>query len=413
MKTYILDTNILLTDPYAITKFEDNKIVIPLTVIQELDNHKTDVGLIGYNARKAIKILEGASNIEFRESIPDHTWIETNDDKIISVAKKDEIVVSNDCAVRVKCKLKGINSEEYKSVPQISIGELRDGRHEVMVDNEIISEFYEKGLYLNQLDLKDLQIHPNEFILLKDKYENKIQAIGIVKKNRLEKCKYLDEKPSGMIPLNIEQKMAIELMMDENIEIVTLSGAFGVSKTYTQINTALELVDKGLFKKIYVVKAPMPLDKDVMTGFKPNGFMDKMQLPLGSITTNIENSCPSKKGNVKGFDILNGYIMHGIIEVISVEDVLGMSLNPNSIMLIEEFEIMNKDMGLAVLSRLGKNSKIFANGDLKQKSKNKLLPEETALFHTINVFTGYEKAGHLTMKEIVRSGFTKELALRW
>jgi PhoH-like ATPase len=216
-----------------------------------------------------------------------------------------------------------------------------------------------------------------------------------------------------MIPMNLEQKLAIELMSDENIELVTLSGVFGTAKSYTMLNMALDLYDRGLFKKIYICKAPIPLDKIVMTGFKPSGFMEKMQLPLGSITTNIENSNNNKNGTLKGFDILQGYIMHGIIEIISLEDVLGMSLNPNSILIIEEFETMTKEIGLAILSRIGSSSKIYANGDLRQKSMNNLLPENTALFHTINVFAGYEKAAHLTMTEVVRSGFVKELALRW
>jgi predicted ribonuclease YlaK len=111
--------------------------------------------------------------------------------------------------------------------------------------------------------------------------------------------------------------------------------------------------------------------------------------------------------------LLDGFIMMGVVEVLSMEDILGMSLNPKSILIIEEFETMNKQMGLVLLSRIGNHSKIFANGDLMQKAKNNLLAEDTALFHAINCFAGYDKFGHLTMKEVVRSGFGKELALRW
>ena len=139
-----------------------------------------------------------------------------------------------------------------------------------------------------------------------------------------------------------------------------------------------------------------------------------MRLPLGSITSNLENSAKKKKGEVvNGFEILMGYIEMGTIEIISLEDILGMSLNPNSIMLVDEFEILDKSLAQAVLSRVGKDSKVIVTGDLKQHACNRLLAENTGLYHAINVFAGYEKAGHLQLKEVVRSGFVKKLVQVW
>ena len=102
-----------------------------------------------------------------------------------------------------------------------------------------------------------------------------------------------------------------------------------------------------------------------------------------------------------------------MIEVLSLEDILGVSLNPNSILLVDEFETLDKSLAQAVLSRIGKDSKIIVTGDLKQHACNKLLAENTGLYHAINVFAGYEKAGHLQLKEVVRSGFVKKLVELW
>lgn len=208
--------------------------------------------------------------------------------------------------------------------------------------------------------------------------------------------------------------MAIELLMDEDIEFVSLTGSAGVSKSFISIQSALHLIDEGKFNKMYIVKPPMSIDRNVSTGFKTGDHLDKMKLPLGSITTNLENSIKKKKGEVvNGFEILMGYIEQGIIEIISLEDILGMSLNPNSILLVDEFETLDKSLAQAVLSRVGKDSKVIVTGDLKQHACNRLLAENTGLYHAINVFAGYEKAGHLQLKEVVRSGFVKKLVQVW
>jgi PhoH-like ATPase len=409
----VLDTNVLMLNPNAISEFEN--VIIPLTVVEELDNHKKDADLVGYNSRKALKYIEENKIQISKECLLDYPD-KNNDDLIIGCAKyHNATLVSNDYAVRAKARMQLSEDkvQEYKNNSNVELGELRTGEHEIAVSNEIIAKFHKEGVEISELNTTNT-LYANEFVKLLDCYEGKIQAIGIIKGDRLEKCKNLECKPSDIKPLNLEQKMAIELLMDDDIEFVSLTGSSGVSKTFASLMTALHLIDEGKFNKLYIVKPPMSIDKTVSTGFKTGDHLDKMRLPLGSITSNLENSAKKKKGEVvNGFEILMGYIEMGTIEIISLEDILGMSLNPNSIMLVDEFETLDKSLAQAVLSRVGKDSKVIVTGDLKQHACNRLLAENTGLYHAINVFAGYEKAGHLQLKEVVRSGFVKKLVQVW
>lgn len=412
-KPIVLDTNVLMLNHLAISEFEN--VIIPLTVVAELDNHKKDADLVGYNSRKALRYIE-ENKIKISKDCELSYTPENNDDLIIGCAKyHNAILYSNDFGVRAKARMMMLEEDvrEYKIDSNVELGELRTGEHEIAVSNEIIAKFHKEGIELSELSTTNT-LYNNEFVKLLDCYEGKIQAIGIIKGDRLEKCKNLECKPSDIKPLNLEQKMAIELLMDDDIEFVSLTGLSGVSKTFASLMTALHLIDEGKFNKLYIVKPPMSIDRNVSTGFKTGDHLDKMRLPLGSITSNLENSAKKKKGEVvNGFEILMGYIEMGTIEIISLEDILGMSLNPNSIMLVDEFETLDKSLAQAVLSRVGKDSKVIVTGDLKQHACNRLLAENTGLYHAINVFAGYEKAGHLQLKEVVRSGFVKKLVQVW
>ena len=408
-KKYLLDTNVLMLDYKAIEKMYDNgtnDVFICSTVLEELDNHKTRSDLVGYNTRKAIRWMsENQDKFIFVES---DTYEGINDDKIIESGRVNNcIVVSNDINVRLKSSAKGIDSEEYKDVSEISLGELRTGKHKIR-NHQMLAD-----IHSGKQVLATEKMFENDFVMFYD--NDDLKDIMQVKGGKIKPVNLYDKSFNGATPKNVEQKMALTLLNDPNLELVTFSGTFGTSKTFMQLGMALELVNKGRFDKIYIAKAPIPLDKNLATGYKTGDFLDKMTLPLSSITSNLQNLKGHSKFNrmQTGMSVLEQYIQEGIIQVLSLEDILGTSLAPKSILIVEECSTISPKVARAVFSRLGDNSVIFANGDLLQSAENNLLAEDTGLFKLINAFAGYEKAAHLTLETVIRSGFVAELEKSW
>jgi len=268
-----------------------------------------------------------------------------------------------------------------------------------------------------QVKLKDIKILPyeNQFVIMTSNINPKKKAIGIFKNNKIQKLKYQDYNPSKLIPRNLEQKMAIELLMDDSIPLVSLAGVAGVSKTLLQLSVSLDKImqNDSKYKKIILVKPPVSLDKDFQTGFKKGDLFSKYINTLGSITSNLE---VLKEDNynrhMNGIRLLEGYIDQNLMEICSLEDLLGMSYN-NCIILAEEMQLMTKENIFALLTRLG-NSRIFINGDLCQSSR--MIPKDPrdmGLFHTIDVFKDSVLSGHLKLETIQRSEFVSELYKVW
>ena len=403
------DTNCLMRDYKAIEKLWDkgeNEVYICSTVLSELDNHKKDEGINGYNVRKSIRWMDSNED-KFKFVISDY-FEGINDDKIIASAKENDcIVVSMDINVRLKCKAQGIEAQDYNEISDISLGELRKGKHIIRNNYELLAKAYEGTFELTN------GMYANDFVLFYDNED--LKDIFQIKNGKLVKPKIYDKTFSGASPRSLEQKLALTLLADQSLELVSFSGQFGSSKSFLQLGMALELIDKGKYQKLYIAKAPIALDKSLMTGYKPSDHISKMELPLVSVTSNLKNLRGHSKFNqmYSGFRMLEEYINQGIIEVLSIEDILGASLAPNSIMLVEEAMILDHKVTRAVYSRLGSNSVIFANGDLGQSAGNNLSAEDTGFFKIINIFAGYEKSAHLTLENIERSGFVAELAERW
>lgn len=410
-KRYALDTNVLMLDYKAIEKLLDggqNEVYVCSTVLEELDNHKGDANIVGYNTRKSIRWMNEHID-DFKFVVSDY-FDGINDDKIIASAKENNCtLITQDLNVRLKCKGLEIPFEEYKQADDVSLGELRKGKHIITNRPQLVSDIYQG----KHVPIFNKDMYENDFVLF---YENDNNpAIMQVKNGAIVPCKLYDKTFSGATPKNLEQKMALTLLSDTNLELVTFSGTFGSAKTFMQLGMALELVNKGVYEKIYIAKSPAPLDKSLSVGFLPNDFISKMSYALGSVTSNLQNLQGHNKFNRMrtGISVLEEYLDSGIVEVLSLEHLLGTSLRPKSILIIEESQTLSGEMARSIFSRVGDNSVIFANGDLLQGNSAHLLPEDTGLFKVINAFAGYAKAAHLTLENVVRSGFVAELDKRW
>jgi len=432
---YLLDTNVLLRNfDDILEEKKDCGLIISNISLRELGRQKSLDGELGYLARKALRKLEEIKkygNISEWIKLPNNISIhiefnfltdirsvayDCNDDFILACqAYCDKnfgktILVTNDLEFELKSEALGFSVENYRSKNDV-YKNIYQGVTELEVDDFLIDMFYNE----NELDIEKIKYIPfqNEFVILKSKSNNKKKAITICIDSKLEKCKYLNKTPSGVTPRNLEQKLAIELLMRDEIPMVTLTGCYGSAKTFLELAVSLDKLSEGIYKKILLVKPPMPLDKNLQVGYKPGNVYEKYLNTLGSITSNLEALKEDKNDRfMNGVKLLDGYISQGLIEIISIEDILGSSYN-NCIILAEEMQLLTKENMEALISRVG-NSRIFINGDLKQGSR--LIqkdPREMGLFHLIEVFKSSKLSGHMTLKSIQRSGLVKELNERW
>ncbi|HJH07095.1 MAG TPA: PIN domain-containing protein, partial [Fusobacterium ulcerans] len=310
-KTFILDTNILIHDPYCIYNFRGNDVILPIYVIEEIDKLKRNQNT-AMQARLASRVLdeirkEGSlfkgvelkNDIFFRVEIkndmnllPEVLKRDIVDNYIISVTlgiKKDNpdkrvIIVTKDINMRIKADALGLEVEDY-STDMVDYTELYDGFYEVEVDSKTFGQ-YEKNGKMDFADLgrEDIVPTPNCFFklnckgnILTGRYDN-----GKIKKFLLG-----DSSAWGLRARNDEQRFAMDLLMDENIKVVTLVGGAGTGKTLLAIATGLELVvERKKYKKLLIARPIIPMGKDL--GYLPGSEKEKLKPWMQPIFDNID-----------------------------------------------------------------------------------------------------------------------------
>ena len=259
-KTFVIDTNVIIADPDCFFKFDDNRIVIPDAVIEELDNHKGDTGDIGFNVRKACRFLDasGAGSrgenggiqvgdsggvLQFTsaacfDSFPDGWDLTKNDNRILAAAQAipGAILVSRDTNVRIKARILGIPVQNYRHEAVEEDYLTYKGRTWAYAGDDDFLTFAQKkpipiSCLLETEDEKPLLA--NEFVVLKNRASEDLQLIGMVKEGYLEPLRFEKAVPSGIRPRNLGQYFAIEALMApaEEIPLVILTGSAGTAKT--------------------------------------------------------------------------------------------------------------------------------------------------------------------------------------
>ncbi len=334
LKAYVLDTNVLIHDPTSILNFEDNLVVIPITVLEELDKLKTSKHSYGADCRSAIRLidslLQNATPDEIANGVPirrdnteqatgklsvlmtiqsnnEHNFClpnDLNDNQIINRLceyqneKRDlkVILVTKDINMRLKARACGIESEDYHNDQLVSdIKQLTKGF--ISVDDSIWNHIGE--VESNQInghtyhkiapDLLGFEVFANQFIVDNDGFVGRVQQVN---KNQvilwdLSKNKLLQQKIWGLTPRNIYQAFALNLLMDPDVHLVTLTGAAGSGKTILALAAALEMtVEYRMYNKIIVTRSTPPLAEE--HGFLPGTEEEKMDPWLGGISDNLE-----------------------------------------------------------------------------------------------------------------------------
>ncbi|MEW4307469.1 PhoH family protein [Rossellomorea marisflavi] len=434
-KIYVLDTNVLLQDPQAIFSFKDNEVVIPAVVLEEVDSKKRYMDEVGRNARHVSKLIDQLrQNGKLHEKIPLYTggslrielnhrsfqqlqdiFVEkTNDNRIIAVAKnlsleeeaktggKTVILVSKDTLVRVKADAIGLIAEDFLSDRVVEVNDVYTGFEEVYVDKEVLDRFYEKG----ELPLSEVSAHrlyPHEFIILKDALGSSASALGRVDQQgqKLRKLVYDQEHMWGIKARNVQQLMATELLLRDDISLVTMIGKAGTGKTLLALAAGLlQTEDFHKFNKLLVARPIVPVGKDI--GYLPGEKQEKLRPWMQPIFDNLEYLFNVKKPGELD-DILAGMAS---IEVEALTYIRGRSI-PDQFIIIDEAQNLTKHEVKTILTRVGERSKIVLMGDPAQIDHPYLDEYNNGLTYVVEKFKDQTIAGHVRLMKGERSGLAQ------
>ncbi|MCY7721626.1 PhoH family protein [Bacillus safensis] len=432
-KIYVLDTNVLLQDPNSIFSFEDNEVVIPAVVLEEVDSKKRYMDEVGQNARRVSRLIDGLrSKGKLHEKITleskgtlrielnhrsfhelQEIFIEkTNDNRILAVAKnlsleeetkphgRPVILVSKDVLVRVKADAIGLQAEDFLSDRVLQNEDIDNGYHELYIPTEQLNTFYKQS----QLPIKEVTsapLNPHQFVIMKGNEGG--SALGMLdqKAEHVKRLIYDQEHVWGIRPKNVQQTMALELLLRRDIPLVTLIGKAGTGKTLLALAAGLmQTEDLGMFKKLIVARSIVPVGKDL--GYLPGEKEEKLRPWMQPIYDNLEFLFNTKKtGELDA--ILAGI---GSIQVEALTYIRGRSI-PDQFIIIDEAQNLTKHEVKTLLTRVGEGSKIVLMGDPEQIDHPYLDSLNNGLTYVIERFKGQQISGHVKLVKGERSGLAQ------
>ena len=408
IKTYVIDTNVLIQAPYAIECFEENNLVLPLVVLEELDGLKKAEGEKGANARAAVRKLESYRQkgdllqgvklpgggilrieknfvqVELPQDIPD----DKPDNRILKVCKGlaetekegQVILVTKDIVLRLKAQILGIRAEDFER-ERISEDDAQyTGRTEIYFPEEKVKEFKKKGIPLTDAYQSDeegnrstLTFHENEFVILKPDQSVKKTLLGRVSGDKIVPLVYKKSKPYGISPRNVGQYFMQEALMTdaETAPLVIIKGMAGTAKTFYSLAVGLEKVYNNPsqeYRRVIVCRPNAQFDDDI--GFLPGDEKEKIAPLMLPVIDNLEQIIDSdEKKRYEDEDELSDTITEiferGIIQTEALNFIRGRSI-VKTYLIIDEAQNMTPNQVKGIITRAGHGTKIILLGDPQQ-----------------------------------------------
>ena len=468
-KKFVLDTNILINNPKCvIDSFDENDVILPFTVIEELDNLKTKEG-IGYSAREALRNIEKIRkdsidirtgvvrnekggllrivtmrdsidelpidilNIEgFDISVPDNRIVLT----ALKISKEDDtetVFISNDCNARIKASFLELKAERYLDdvVPEEYLSYTGMRKVEMplsffgdVLDGKFIAKKNFYTIDINEEPFKDMNIIENEYVLL-DVNESEFEGIELSKKEK-KHLKHVYRKTGdfldyrelnhtmygGVRGKNLSQSVAIDLLMDENIKVLTMRSVAGGGKTLLSTSYGFSsVIHNKLFDKIIFLKPTISAHEDI--GFLP-GTTDQKMLPyMGSFldNCNVLKKMETVNSNSTNADDFDSMVKKGLIEIENIGFLRGRSIT-DSLIILDEAQNLSTSVAKTIVSRVGEGSKILILGDPTQIDDRFLSIESNALSHIIKNLRGERIYAHVDLESCVRSEVSRIAGLK-
>ncbi|MRR06298.1 MAG: PhoH family protein [Deltaproteobacteria bacterium] len=432
MKTFVLDTNVLLHDPYALFQFQENNILVPITVIEEIDRFKKDMNETGRNARQVSRFLdelrqkgslsEGITlesggklrvallNNEMLRHIPSELSDQKSDNRILAVAVEAKravdqmpvILVTKDTNLRIKADAIGLDAEDYES-DKVDISELYSGFSEIDVSSDTVDRFYGQGWIDSPVSLL-----PNQYVVLRDEGNPAHSALAkyISGQNKLfPVIKIGKEGVWSISPRNREQTFALDALLDDSIKIVTLVGKAGTGKTLLAIAAGLhKTAEENIYNRLLVSRPVFPMGKDI--GFLPGDIEEKLAPWMQPIFDNVElllSGHEAEKRHSKGYREL---MAMGIMEIEPLTYIRGRSI-PNQYLIVDEAQNLTPHEIKTIVTRAGEGTKVVLTGDPYQIDNPYVDSSSNGLTYLVERFKEQEISAHITMMKGERSALAE------
>lgn len=424
-KTFVLDTSVLVYDPKSIQKFKDNDVVIPLSVLEELDSLKRASDEVGKNAREVIRYIdslkaEQKGDLHQGVNIPEGPKIrvhldtrhgkvdgfplplDRNSNKFLFAAyllksqKELVVVVSKDFVTRVKAEAMNLEAEDYEGL-KTSYEEMYRGYRKIATTKAEIDQFYKDGTITSL----DEGMRPNEYAYLHADDNASAVCKYNIKSKKFEPLLQVSRDIWGIQPLNLEQRCAIDLLLRDDIHLVTLLGQAGTGKTLLALACGMRKVfDENRYSKILVSRPIVPLGRDI--GYLPGTKEEKLTHWMQPIFDNLEYLCAITSGESNSAAAM-GFIMESRkIEMEAVTYIRGRSM-PKMYMIIDEAQNLTPHEIKTIVSRAGKGTKVILTGDPSQIDNPYLDKDTNGLIYTVNRFKNHRIFGHMFLDKTERS----------
>lgn len=455
LKNFVLDTNVILHDPQAITKFGISNVIIPIYVVEEVDNFKRQLNELGRSARLFSRFLDEyrvkgslSKGVQMpsggllrvmtaeRKYLPQDGIASSQgapDTLIMAVALRVQaeepnvpcVFITKDTNLRIRANSMGLDSENYEE-RSFSIDELYSGAIELRVDGDLIDElhqarevtmaFSQNKEEKNAWDCPELTesaeesqklVYPNEYVRLIDRNAESHTAMAKIlpQQNKMVSLATMRSGFSscwGIKPRNLEQHYALDCLLDDNIKLVTLLGKAGTGKTLIALAAGLQKAsEEQVYTKLLVARPIFPLGKDV--GYLPGGIEDKLNPWMQPIFDNVEflmglNEDDKRRGRRSYRELID----MGILQIEALTYIRGRSI-PNQYMIIDEAQNLTPHEVKTIITRVGLGTKIVLTGDPYQIDNPYVDVDSNGLSYVINKFKGVDIAATVTLSKGERS----------
>ncbi|TGN64062.1 PhoH family protein [Nocardioides eburneiflavus] len=412
-RTYVLDTSVLLADPGALTRFAEHEVVLPVVVITELEGkrHHPELGFFARSALRALDDLRvvngrldepvsigtdgGTLRVELNHtdaaSLPSGFRLGDNDTRILAVARNlaDEghrvTLVSKDLPLRIKASAVGLDAQEYRAEAISDSG--YTGMTELEVPAADLDELYEDGV-IDLADARDLPCH-NGLVLLSER-GTALGRVGADKRVHLVRG---DRDAFGIHGRSAEQRVALEMLLDPEVGIVSLGGRAGTGKSAMALCAGLEAVMERRQHKKVVVFRPLFAVGGQELGYLPGSENEKMSPWAQAVFDTL--------GALTGKDVIDEVMDRGMLEVLPLTHIRGRSLH-DAFVIVDEAQSLERNVLLTVLSRIGANSKVVLTHDVAQRD-NLRVGRHDGIVAVVEKLKGHPLFAHVTLTRSERS----------
>ncbi|MFG1911787.1 PhoH family protein [Kribbella sp. NPDC048928] len=412
-RTFVLDTSVLLSDPHAMLRFDEHEVVVPVVVVTELEAKRHHPEL-GYFARTALRLLDELRILHGRLDAPlpvgekggtlrvelNHTDPQTlpagfrlgdNDSRILAVAcnfmaeGKDVTLVSKDLPMRVKASACGLQAEEYRAELTLESG--WTGMAELEVETHVVDDLYENGT-VELTEAGEFPTHTG-LVMLSDRGS----ALGRVMPDKRVRLVRGDREAFGLRGRSAEQRVALDLLLDPDVGIISLGGRAGTGKSALALCAGLESVMERRQHKKVIVFRPLFAVGGQELGYLPGTESEKM----GPWAQAVHDTL----GALTSSDVIDEVMDRGMLEVLPLTHIRGRSLH-DAFVIVDEAQSLERNVLLTVLSRVGANSRVVLTHDVAQRD-NLRVGRHDGVVAVVEQLKGHPLFAHVTLTRSERS----------